>query len=70
MPDRNAPPGPELFHGLDDVEWELVCSAREATVGYIPDPEVWSRLAPGSRVHPHPWNRQLEDASRHFCNPS
>lgn len=55
MPDRNARTDQEFFQGLDDVEWELMCSAREATVGYIPDPEGWSLIALADRTRPHPW---------------
>ena len=63
MPDRNARTDREPFQGLDDIEWELMCSAREATVGYIPDPEVWSIIAAADRGRPHPWEIRLDQKS-------
>ena len=28
--------GPEVLGDMDDIEWELCCSFREASVGFVP----------------------------------
>ena len=28
--------GPEVGGEMDDIEWELYCSSREASVGWVP----------------------------------
>ena len=55
LPNRNVRPEADFAPELEDVEWELMCSAREATVGLIPSAEEWSLIASAERARPHPW---------------
>lgn len=55
LPNGYDPNGDEDF---DDIEWELSCSSREATVGLIPVPiREFPSVLPVFG-HSHPWERR------------
>lgn len=60
MTEIDARAGQVLADDFDDVEWELYCSAREATVGLIPAVDEKSMTGPTLPANFRPWDERAK----------
>ena len=64
MPDLNRTHDRGLTQADDDIEWELICSDREATLGVLLTPVESSPRAAGTMARSRPWRHSAFQVSR------